>query len=65
MNITEVITVISALTIVIGIAVSLLNKRIDNLRQDMDKRLDRLEQDMREIRQLLLKVLEVPHKEDK
>ncbi|MCS7196083.1 MAG: hypothetical protein N2648_05115 [Aquificaceae bacterium] len=76
MSLTEVITVISALTVVIGIAVSLLNKRIDDLRQDVDKRLDRIEremdkrfdkieQDIREIRQLLYKVLEVPHKEDK
>ncbi|MCS7307696.1 MAG: hypothetical protein NZ526_03990 [Aquificaceae bacterium] len=79
----EVITVISALAVVIGIAVTLLNKRIDDtnrrideLRQDMDKRLDKIEremdkrfdkieQDIREIRQLLYKVLEVPHKEDK
>ncbi|MCX8076638.1 MAG: hypothetical protein N3C57_06355 [Aquificaceae bacterium] len=65
MSLTEVITVISALTVVIGIAVTLPNKRIDDLRQDVDKRLDRIEQDIREIRQLLYKVLEVPHKEDK
>ena len=64
MSITEVITVISALTVVIGIAVSSLNKRIDDLRQDVDKRLDRIEQDIREIRQLLHKVLEVPNKEN-
>jgi len=50
----------------------LLNKRIDDLRQDMDRRfvdvdrrLDRMEQDIKEITQLLYKVFEVPHKEDK
>ncbi|MGB9873585.1 MAG: hypothetical protein ACPLRS_01295 [Hydrogenobacter sp.] len=42
-----------------------INKRIDDLRQDVDRRLDRLEQDIREIRQLLYKIFEVPHKEDK
>ncbi|MDW8294957.1 MAG: hypothetical protein RMK21_06345 [Aquificaceae bacterium] len=53
MNLTEVITVISALTVVIGIAVTLLNKRIDDLKQDTDrrfqevnKRIDELKQDM-------------------
>ncbi len=76
MNITEVVTIISAITVVVGIAVSLLNKRIDDtnkrideLKQDMDKRFDELRQELkeeiREIRTLLYKVLEVPHKKDK
>ncbi|WPM32748.1 hypothetical protein IAE16_03480 [Hydrogenobacter sp. T-2] len=76
MNITEVVTIISAITVVVGIAVSLLNKRIDDtnnrideLKQDMDKRFDELRQELkeeiREIRILLYKVLEVPHKKDK
>ncbi|MCX8076932.1 MAG: hypothetical protein N3C57_07875 [Aquificaceae bacterium] len=76
MNLMEVITIISALAVVIGIAVSLLNKRIDYLKQDTDrrfqevnKRIDELRQELkeelREIHQLLYKVLEVPHKEDK
>jgi hypothetical protein len=48
----------------------LLNKRIDDLRQDInrrfedtDKRLDRMEQDVREIRQILYKIFEIPRKE--
>ncbi|SNZ15036.1 hypothetical protein [Hydrogenobacter hydrogenophilus] len=61
----QALTVIASLTAVIGIVAQLLNKRIDDLRQDMDRRLDRLEQDIREIRQLLYKIFEVPHKEDK
>ncbi|WP_409154004.1 hypothetical protein [Hydrogenobacter sp. Uz 6-8] len=82
-NLTEVVTIISAITVVVGIAVSLLNKRIedtnrriDELRQDMDRRFTELKQDtdrrftelkeeIREIRLLLYKVLEVPHKEEK
>ncbi|GBC88627.1 hypothetical protein HRbin13_00751 [bacterium HR13] len=49
-----------------------VDRRIDDLKQDvdrrfseMDRRLDRLEQDIREIRQLLYKLFEVPHKEEK
>ncbi|GBC88626.1 MAG: hypothetical protein KNN13_06555 [Hydrogenobacter thermophilus] len=61
----QALTVIASLTAVIGIVANLLNKRIDDLRQDMDRRLDRLEQDIREIRQLLYKLFEVPHKEEK
>ncbi|MCX8076299.1 MAG: hypothetical protein N3C57_04625 [Aquificaceae bacterium] len=76
MNLTEVITVISALTVVIGIAVTLLNKRIgdtnkriDELRQELKEEIRELRQEfkeeLREIRQLLYKVLEIPQKEDK
>lgn len=68
----QALTVIASLTAVIGITANLLNKRIDDLRQDVDRRfsevdrrLDRLEQDIREIRQLLYKIFEVPHKEEK
>ncbi|WP_340690486.1 hypothetical protein [Hydrogenobacter thermophilus] len=61
----QALTVIASLTAVIGIVANLLNKRIDDLRQDMDRRLDRLEQDIREIRQLLYKVFETPHREEK
>ncbi|MEJ5339475.1 MAG: hypothetical protein ACK42C_09215 [Aquificaceae bacterium] len=42
MNLTEVITIISAITVVVGIAVSPLNKRID----DTNRRIDELRQDM-------------------
>jgi len=41
MNLTEIITIISAITVV-GIAVSPLNKRID----DTNRRIDELRQDM-------------------
>ncbi|ADO46030.1 hypothetical protein Hydth_1647 [Hydrogenobacter thermophilus TK-6] len=61
----QALTVIASLTAVIGIVANLLNKRIDDLRQDMDRRLDRLEQDIREIRQLLYKAFEAPHREEK
>ncbi len=61
----QALTVIASLTAVIGIVANLLNKRIDDLRQDMDRRLDRLEQDIREIRQLLYKAFETPHREEK
>ncbi|ADO46029.1 hypothetical protein Hydth_1646 [Hydrogenobacter thermophilus TK-6] len=68
----QALTVIASLTAVIGIVANLLNKRIDDLRQDMDrrfsemdKRLDRIEQDIREIRQLLYKIFELPQKGEK
>jgi len=61
----QALTVIASLTAVIGIVANLLNKRIDDLRQDMDRRLDRIEQDIREIRQLLYKIFEVPQCENK
>jgi hypothetical protein len=72
----QVITIIASIiggnVVIMGIITSVqnkrfddINKRIDDLRQDVDRRLDRLEQDIREIRQLLYKAFEVPHKEDK
>ena len=49
----QALTIIASLTAVIGIVANLLNKRIDDLRQDMDrrfsemdKRFDRMEQDV-------------------
>ncbi len=66
------ITIIASFVGMLGIVANLLNKRIedtnkriDDLRQDIDRRLDKIEQDIREIRQLLYKVFEVPHKEEK
>ncbi|GAB6065361.1 hypothetical protein JCM9492_04530 [Aquifex pyrophilus] len=77
------------LTIIFGIAgfmsifmllinrqIEMVNKRIDDLRQDMDRRFEKLEkemdrrfsaleQDVRELRQLLYKVLEVETKKEK
>jgi len=41
------------------------NKRIDDLREDLNRRIDKLEDEIKEIRMLLYKVLEVPHKEEK
>jgi len=72
----QVITIIASIiggnVVIMGIITNVqnkrfddINKRIDDLRQDVDRRLDRLEQDIREIRQLLYKAFEVPHKEDK
>jgi hypothetical protein len=72
----QVITIIASIiggnVVIMGIITSVqnkrfddINKRIDDLRQDVDRRLDRLEQDIREIRQLLYKAFELPHKEDK
>ena len=72
------------LTIIFGIAgfmsffmflinkrIDSVEKRIDDLRQDIErrfdytnKRLDKLEEDTREIRQLLYKVLGVENKKD-
>jgi hypothetical protein len=72
----QVITIIASIiggnVVIMGIITSVqnkrfddINKRIDDLRQDVDRRLDRLEQDIREIRQLLYKAFELPHREDK
>lgn len=68
----QTITIIASLVGMMGIVASLLNKRIDDLRQDIDRRFDKIEQDVRElrqdireIRQLLYKAFEVPHKEEK
>ena len=41
------------------------NKRIDDLKEDLNRRMDKLEDELKEIRMLLYKVLEVPHKEEK
>jgi len=66
----QALTIITSLIVFISIVSNLLNKRIDNLRQDInrrfedtDKRLDRMEQDVREIRQILYKIFEIPRKE--
>jgi alpha-galactosidase len=66
----QALTIITSLIVFISIVSNLLNKRIDDLRQDInrrfedtDKRLDRMEQDVREIRQILYKIFEIPRKE--
>ena len=67
----QVLTIIFGTAGFMGIFMLLMNKRIDDLRQDMDRRfqdvnnrfndinrrLDKLEEDIKEIRQLLYKVL--------
>jgi uncharacterized membrane-anchored protein YhcB (DUF1043 family) len=77
--ITIIASIIGGNVVIMGIITSVqnkrfddINKRIDDLRQDvdrrfseMDRRLDRIEQDIREIRQLLYKAFELPHREDK
>jgi hypothetical protein len=66
----QALTIITSLIVFISIVSNLLNKRIDDLRQDINrrfedtnKRLDRMEQDVREIRQILYKIFEIPRKE--
>lgn len=60
---------------IVGMGVFLMmhvDKRIDdlkqemaNLRQDMDRKYDELKSDIREIRQVIFKVLEVPQRGEK
>ena len=40
-----------------------MEKRIDELRDDMDRRFNELRDEIKEIKLLLYKVLEVPHKQ--
>ncbi len=66
---TIIVSVITAHAVVLGLVAGLINKRIedtnkriDDLKVDINKRLDRIEEGIREIRQLLYKFLEVPQK---
>jgi len=43
--------------------INAVEKRIDELREDMDRRFDELREEIKEIKLLLYKVLEVPHKQ--
>jgi len=56
----QTITVIASFVVFISIVANLLNKRIDDLSQDINRRLNIIEQDIREIRQILYKVIEIP-----
>jgi len=67
----QVLTIIFGIAGFMSIFMFLINKKIDDLRQDIErrfdytnKRLDKLEKDIREIRQLLYKVLRVESKKD-
>jgi hypothetical protein len=59
----QALTIIASLVVFISIVANLLNKRIDDLRQDINRRLDKIEEDIREIRQLFYKFFEIPKKE--
>ena len=59
----QALTIIASLVVFISIVANLLNKRIDDLRQDINRRLDKIEDDIREIRQLFYKFFEIPKKE--
>jgi len=79
MDWTQTLTIIASMAGILTGYAFLLNKRIDDLREDLNRRMDRLEHrmdrleqrmdkledDIKEIRMLLYKVLEVPHKEEK
>jgi hypothetical protein len=59
----QFLTIIASLVVFISIVANLLNKRIDDLRQDVNRRLDKIEEDVREIRQLFYKFFEISKKE--
>ena len=59
----QALTIIASLVVFISIVANLLNKRIDDLRQDINRRLDKIEEDVREIRQLFYKFFEISKKE--
>ena len=59
----QALTIIASLVVFISIVANLLNKRIDDLRQDINRRLDKIEEDIREIRQLFYKFFEISKKE--
>jgi hypothetical protein len=58
----QALTIIASLVVFISIVANLLNKRIDDLRQDINRRLDKIEEDIREIRQLFYKFFEISKK---
>jgi len=59
----QALTIIASLIVFISIVGNLLNKRIDDLRQDINRRLDKIDEDVREIRQLFYKFFEISKKE--
>ena len=61
----QALTIIASLVVFISIVANLLNKRIDDLRQDINRRLEKIEEDVREIRQLFYKFFEISKKEGK
>ena len=58
----QALTIIASLVVFISIVANLLNKRIYDLRQDINRRLDKIEEDIREIRQLFYKFFEISKK---
>ena len=66
----QVVTIIFGVAGFMSIFMFLMNKRIDDLREDMNRRFEKVEEDirelkqeMKEIRELLYKVLGAPAKE--
>ena len=59
----KALTIIASLVVFTSIVANLLNKRIDDLRQDINRRLDKIEEGVREIRQLFYKFFEISKKE--
>ncbi len=66
---TIIVSVITAHAVVLGLVAGLINKRIEDtnkrmadLKMDINKRLDKIEEETRDIRQLLYKFFEVPQK---
>ena len=68
MNWEQVLTIIvgtsSIIAAVITLAVSLINKRFEDMNRSIDSLERRMESELKEIKFLLYKVLEVPHKEE-
>jgi hypothetical protein len=55
--------ILATFTGIMWMFVQQINKRIDDLRDDVDRRFDELREEIKEIKLLLYKVLEVPHKQ--
>ena len=68
MNWEQVLTIIvgtsSIVAVIITLAVSLINKRFEDINRRIDSLERRMESELKEIKFLLYKVLEVPHKEE-
>jgi len=61
---TIIIGISSIVAAIIALAVSLINKRLEDINRRIDSLERRMEQELKEIKFLLYKFLEVPHKEE-
>ncbi|MDT7879614.1 MAG: hypothetical protein RQ990_02010 [Candidatus Hydrothermia bacterium] len=59
----QALTIITSLIVFISIVSNLLNKRIDDLRQDINRRFEDTDKRLDRIRQILYKIFEIPRKE--